>query len=276
MSNPTRGHRTVKLLTEIAKNTLVATPLGKRYLRKRRAERGYNASTNEPAYCRRVFDYQSKLISKYRPFSGTLLEIGPGRNLGVAALFVHAGCKSAVCIDIENWLDPTPTLYRDLGVEADLACIEYRSSIGIEDIDYPPDSFDIIVSHTTAEYFQDPEAAVRNITRLLAPGGVTVHHIRVQGHWNEEKPFDFLRHSEMAWRLATSHRPGQPNRWRISDWTSAFEHSGARVVEIDVPKRVQLTEHDRQGLASRFRTKPLDDLSIYNARIVALSGKPTG
>jgi SAM-dependent methyltransferase len=261
----------VKLGIEIAKNAVASLPMGRVAIEARSRRRGLRSiDTYDPEYARRIFAYQAAMISRHRSISGRVLEIGPGRSLGVAALFVKTGCSDAVAIDADHWLDATEKFYEQLDVADVLARVAYVCPMPLEDASFPEGHFDLIISHVVAEYFRDPDAAVHNIIRMLAPGGVSLHQIRLQGHWKSRHPSDFLRPSERAWRMATSHRHGQPNRWRLSDWAAAFERHGAPIVETQVPRRAPITAARRERLAPEFRTKSLDDLSIYNARILAI------
>jgi SAM-dependent methyltransferase len=261
----------VKLGIEIAKNAVALLPIARPAIEARRRRRGLGAiGSNDPEYSRRVFAYQEALISKYRSISGKLLGIGPGRSLGVAALFVKAGCSAAVAVDVDPWLDATEKFYEQLDVVDVLDRVAYVCPMPLENAAFPDDYFDLIVSHVVAEYFRDPDTAVWNIVRMLAPGGVSLHQIRLQGHWTLRDPSGFLRPSERAWHMATSHRRGQPNRWRLSDWAAAFERHGAPIVETEVPRRAPISAATRERFAPEFRTKSLEDLSIYNARILSI------
>jgi SAM-dependent methyltransferase len=262
----------VKLAVEVAKNVAAATRSG-RWARKLWHRGGLNPATNAPDYARKVFAYQRAAIEAHRPIAGRLLEVGPGRNLGVASLFVQAGCHSAVAIDRERWLDPPDNYYEELGTARELERVEYRCPLPIEAAGYPDGYFDLVVSHVVAEYFADPDAAVRNIVRMLAPGGVSLHRMRLLGHWDAERPFRFLRYSDRTWRWATSHQPGQPNRWRLSDWIAAFSRHGAPAVAVEVTKRTEITDNERTRLTRAFRAKSLDDLSVYGAWVLTI--KPT-
>jgi SAM-dependent methyltransferase len=262
--------RQALLVREVVKDTAAGTPAGRRMLARRRSRTPYAPYTNAASYPRRIFEYQAALIAAHRPLHGRLLEIGPGSNLGTAALFAANGFDKVVAIDIASWLVPSDALYAELEVTDALQRVSFVGDLTIEEADFPDGTFDAIVSHTAAEYFVDPERAVRNIVRMLAPGGVTVHHIRVLGHWSVHRPHAFLTFDERAWRRATTNRPGQPNRWRISDWLRAFAQAGAPAVEVHVPKRVSISSEERRRLAAPFRDKSLDDLSIYNARVVCV------
>jgi SAM-dependent methyltransferase len=266
-----------KLGIEIAKNAVASMPIGSLAVEARRRRRRSRAAdeTSDPEYARRVFAHLAAMISRYRTISGRLLEIGPGPTLGVAALFVKAGCSEAVAIDVDPCVNATETFYEELAVTDTLDRVTYICPMALESASFPDGHFDLVVSNVVAEYFRDPEAGVENIVRMLAPGGISLHQIRLLGHWGSRDPSDFLRPSERAWRLATSHRRGQPNRWRLSDWVAAFERHGAPIVETNVPRRVPVTLASRERFAPEFRTKSLDDLGVYNARILAIKPWPS-
>jgi SAM-dependent methyltransferase len=259
----------VALATEIAKNIIAAAPGGKLVVAAKRRRVQLVADSSTPEYVRRNFNDQIARISRYRPISGRMLDIGPGANLGLAALYLKAGCDKAYAIDIENWLrDDTSTLYGELGVSDFVGQVDYRYPVSIETADFPDDFFDVIVSAAMLHMVLDADRAVANICRMLKPGCFSVHALGMTDRWTRD-PLAFLRYSDLAWKIATSHRPGQPNRWRLSDWTDAFERHGAPLVEVHATQIVELTESDRASFAPRFREKTLPDLRVAAARIVA-------
>ena len=106
------------------------------------------------------------------------------------------------------------------------------------------------------------------MVRMPAPGSASLHQIRPPGQWTSRDASDFLCPSKRAWRMPTSNRRGQPNRWRLSDWTAACERHRTAVVEAEVPTRAPVSAATRE-----FRPKSLEDLSAYNARILAIKAE---
>lgn len=255
-------------LIDVAKNLVVSTRPGRRLLDLRRRRRGYVAETNTPGYVRTAFHGHYDRLAKHHPLSGTLLEIGPGSNLGVAALFVRSGIDSAVCMDMERWLEPQDELYEELGVADLLDRVEYRYPAAIEAAPFPDESFDVIFSTAAFEHFADPGIAIREIARLLKPGGITSHQIDLRDHRNFDRPLDFLRLSDREWGRATSRRPAEPNRWRATELLDAFRDAGLRVVE-DIRTTVPLTEDEIARFDARFRARARDDLETISLFVVA-------
>ena len=261
----------VSLLREIAKNTALAVPA----LRRQRVEAWRRARSDEdartPAYARRVFELHRAAVERYRPLSGHVLEIGPGVSLAVAALFVQAGADEAVCIDVLDWRAPdAPGLYRQLGLEDDvLERVRHVCPCPVENAPFADESFDVIFSQACYQRFRDPAAATRNIARMLRPGGVTSHQIDLRDNRDFERPLDFLRIGDVAWRLATSRR-SLTNRWRASDILDAFAREGLVVLQRTVNRSIDVTPEMAASFTRRFRSKTLDDLGVLGLFVVAV------
>jgi hypothetical protein len=104
---------------------------------------------------------------------------------------------------------------------------------------------------------------------MLKPGGVTSHQIDLRDHRDFDRPLDFLRYSDRVWSLMTSHRPGQPNRWRASDILQAFDRHGLDVYSLDRSPTSKVSERQRARFAPRFRSKSLDDLGTLEVFLAA-------
>ena len=258
------------LLREIAKNTLLAVPwVRRRELRTQLAAGFGQETTSTPEYVREVFSQHRAAVERWRPIQGRVLEIGPGANLANAALFVKAGADEAVCIDVMPWLEHRQPLYDALGIDADvLERVRYECPCAIESAAFPDESFDVILSHACFQRFYDPQAATRNIARMLRPGGVTTHQIDFRDHRDPARPLEFLKTGDLLWRLATS-RSYPPNRWRASDVREAFVATGLEVLELDVNLRTEVAPELAASFAPRFRRKTLDDLGALGLFIVA-------
>jgi len=175
----------------------------------------------------------------------TVLEIGPGDNIGVALRFLAAGAKRVVCIDKFVHYQDGPVhlrLYRTLRsnlppedqarfdqvvslgdtVKVDSGRFEWIYGKGVEDTDslFAPGSFDVIVSAAVLEEIYDTDLAFHKMDRLLAPGGHTIHKIDLRDyemfHKHGFHRLEFLTIPDSVYRYMTQ-SSGQPNR-RLVDY----------------------------------------------------------
>jgi SAM-dependent methyltransferase len=191
----------------------------------------------------------NRTFERYLKYSGltretlankTVLEIGPGDNVGVALRFLAAGAKRVVCIDKFVHYQESPVhqrLYRalreglppedrarfdqvislDNGVKLDTKRLEWVYGKGIEDTDslFKPGSFDVIVSAAVLEELYDIDLAFSKMDRLLAPGGYTIHKIDMRDyemfHKHGFHRLEFLTVPDPIYRHM-SQASGQPNR----------------------------------------------------------------
>ena len=170
----------------------------------------------------------------------TVLEIGPGDNIGVALRFLAAGAKRVVCLDKFVHYQDGPVhlrLYRalratlpaedqarfdqvvnlDSTVKLDTSRFQWIYGKGIEDTDslFAPGSFDVIVSAAVLEEIYDTDLAFNKMDRLLAPGGYTIHKIDLRDyemfHKHGFHRVEFLTIPDFVYRFMTQ-SSGQPNR----------------------------------------------------------------
>jgi SAM-dependent methyltransferase len=261
---PTGSVAAMLLVLQIAKNALRAFPPVRRAALQWRLARGYDASKDETAYARSVYKRHSVATG----IRGRILEIGPGGNVAVAALYVKNGADSAVCIDSTPWNKQQEYLYRDLEVEDVLDRVEYLSPVNIENCKLPDESFDVIYSHASFEHFSDPAAAIRNIVRMLKAGGITSHQIDFRDHRDFSKPLEFLKLGNFGWWLVSSSALMGTNRWRANEIEQGFVDQGLRVVFADAGTKMTVTEEMRRSFAPKFRRMSLDTLGVIGLHLV--------
>jgi len=255
----------VSFVGAAAKNAVLALPPARRAWKRRLL--GGGLSGEPPAAARRIFDLHAGAAGAVRPLADAdVLEIGPGGNLRVLELFRAAGARRAAAIDVAPWAgdgvaqtSPDPT-----------QAVEYLVPVTVENLPFQDESFDVIYSHTCFQYVANPKAAVAEIARVLRAGGVTSHLIdlRDRSLARSGDPLRFLRYRDWQWRLATSNRLFQVNRWRASDFLAEFRRDGLDA-RLDVTERVDVNPSYRAMFAPQFRRKSLEDLRIVGAFIVA-------
>ena len=251
--------------TPLARSLLNATPHRRRRNRRHALERGRDAYTDSASYVDGVFR-QHVAVTGAR---GRVMEIGPGGNVAVAALYVKKGAESAVCLDSMPWIRAHDQLYEELGVSDALDRVQYLSPVTIENAEFDTASFDVIFSQDTLEHVSDPERSVANVARMLKPGGITSHQIDLRDHRNFERPLDFLELGTPRWRLLAAGMVMPPNRWRLSDWEDAFARHGLIVTAVVPNATTVVTSEERGRFARRFRQKSLDDLGVLRVHLVA-------
>lgn len=180
-----------------------------------------------------------------------VLELGPGDNLGVALKFLEAGAASVVCLDkFYSKRDPgqQAMIYRalwegfDQQDQARLAdalklgeevhfnpdCLKYIHGTGIEEAAqlFEEGSFDLIVSRAVLEHLGDPDAAFKEMDRLLVPGGVMIHEIDFRDHGMFSRagmhPLTFLTIKKELYASMTADS-GKPNGRIISYYRDTIE-----------------------------------------------------
>ncbi len=254
---------------DIAKNTALALkPLRQRQASKALAH-GYDSRKDQASYVRSVFKKHSTQVLTHRELSGDVVEIGPGGNVGVALLFLAAGASTATCVDGFPWVSTNLSVYSELAADPGLLLdrLEYRLE-QIERTTLPGASFDIIYSQACLEHVTDPRLTVKQIARLLRPGGVTSHQIDLRDHRDFARPLAFLRYPTWVWRAAQSRR-GWTNRWRRSDWETAFRQEGLEVFRSEATGTIDVDGKDRTSLSRQFRDRPLTDLTTSGLLIAA-------
>lgn len=254
----------------IAKNQLLRFQRVAGSRNKRLLEQGYVPEKNSAEYIKWTYRNCKAQVRHRRPISGTVLELGPGGNVGTTLLFLRDGCDRGYCIDVFPFISSQPDLYQELVDNPDelLQRIDYRCPEAIEDTALPDGSIDIIFSNACLEHVIDPAGAARRISTLLKPGGVTTHGIDLRDHRNFELPLDFLRYPEWMWQAASSRRT-HTNRWRASDWSNAFQAAGLVDIRVEPKEVADVTNKQRDRFAKKFRHRSTEDLGILQMEITA-------
>jgi SAM-dependent methyltransferase len=97
------------------------------------------------------------------------------------------------------------------------------SPLPAEGLSLPDNSVDLIFSFSVLEHVKKPQEVIRNMFRMLRPGGVIVHGIDLRDHSNFSKPIDFLTYSPEDYVLQAN---ATENRWRASDFLDCFTGEG--------------------------------------------------
>jgi SAM-dependent methyltransferase len=207
-------------------------------------------SLNETDRC---IDYDLRvandLLAQLARYGGSIegahvLELGPGSDLGVGLYLVGKGAASYTAFDRHNLAERVPEEFyarfaARASVPADMQRVRY---VAREDFDLTkalePESIDVVFSNAAFEHFDDVETTVRQLTRVVKPGGKIVAIIDLQTHsrWIRDKdPNNIYRYPRWLYRLF--YFPGQPNRVRPAEYRSFFERNGWIDVAVNVSTR---------------------------------------
>ena len=182
----------------------------------------------------------------------SVLEVGPGDNLGVAACFAAAGARRVVCIDR---FDTARDEQKNRAVYRLLACsgrapaeldfrdvitpvgelispiIEHRVGLAIEKAvsELQPGSFDLIVSRAVLEHVSNLEQAWASMDALLTSGGLALHKVDFRNHglYASLHPLRFLTVPTGVWRWVSAPDPTL-NRRRVSTYEQLAGGAGYR------------------------------------------------
>jgi SAM-dependent methyltransferase len=162
-----------------------------------------------------------------------VLEIGCGEGALLAA--ITATHKFGI--------DPSINALRRAKKRSDAKCAVARS----EQLPFPPESFDLVVTVGVMEHFEDPECATREINRVLSTRGRYIALIQTDLSAAQrillkfrQYIFPTFRPIELArWiRKKTHHRIVQPFRksYTIDSACASIERCGLRITKIITKK----------------------------------------
>lgn len=101
------------------------------------------------------------------PRHGRVLEVGCGRGIGLPPMARRLGPSRLVGLDIDPaFLAEAEQRLAETGTEAELVHGDVRR------LPFPDADFDVVIDFGTCFHIARPADALREITRVLAPGGV--------------------------------------------------------------------------------------------------------
>lgn len=154
-------------------------------------------STSESLdYIENVFkDYQH--VSGCNQWSGTLAELGPGDQAGVACLFVANGIERADLADrfysmrdhekqkiihdaLQEKHPKVPSMNNDGTIEGIHRF--YGAEASGEKFFKTHSHYDVIISRSVLEHVDEPEAVLENMYKALKPNGLLIHKVDLRDH----------------------------------------------------------------------------------------------
>lgn len=179
-------------------------------------------------------------------FAGTVAEIGPGDNFGVALLLLSGGAREVHTLDRYRPLrerERQRAIYRALAERHRLARLfdgepdEAAIRGLVQHAGEPAETFfrraglrfDAILSRAVIEHLYDPLAALNDMAAALNPGGILVHRIDLRDHgmFAGHHPLTFLTIPEPLYRRMTR-GSGRPNRVLMPAYAAWLARSGLK------------------------------------------------
>jgi len=234
--------------------------------------RSSSGSTHRDRSTAESLDYIQRVFSEYLSYGEldearlrerTVLELGPGDNLGVALLFVSHGARRVVCLDkfrpvgsperereiyteLRRRLDADRQRRFDEAVELtpqmtwNPAKVECIYGTGVQDAEsvLQAQQFDFIISRAVLEEVSDPDRAFAGMHRLLRPGGMLLHKVDVSDYGTLSglgcHPLEFLTIPDFVYAFMSDDN-GRPNRRLLGYYRS-------KMAEMGYDARIYITE----------------------------------
>lgn len=239
-----------------------------------------------PTDTTRAINYDRKVVDGWRKalhdYTGTgidgkaVLELGPGADLGPALFLLDAGATRYTTVDANRLVDQTPRhfyneLLKSLSHANEIKAELEKTLSGHDDrIQYVVDPafdltklkasrVDVTVSQAAFEHFSDVEKTIKQLSTVVASGGVLIAEIDLMTHTGllrGRDPLNIYRYSNLLYRLARF--SGIPNRVRPQTYKQLFEGHGWYNVQILPLQTLSSRQVDeiRPGLAQAFRDDP--------------------
>jgi cyclopropane fatty-acyl-phospholipid synthase-like methyltransferase len=201
----------------------------------------------------------------------TVIEIGPGDNLGLALCSIANGASSVVALEKFATVQQSPELQAAIYRHFDYRGTAVPSLVvkSFEEYDGPP--VDLIYSVDVLENVDDVPRAFKEMARLLKPGGKAIHAIDFCGH-NAfmGTGLGFLTCPEWLYQSLHSHLVTS-NRVRYGEVLRAIETAGMHFSHVQILERATdaHVESIRPRLQKRWRDFPASDLRILQAVVTA-------
>jgi len=231
-------------------------------------------------HCEQIFSRYNNLDT-FELNRQTVLEIGPGRTLGVGALFVLNGADMVVSIDRFNCLrEEDEEIVKNIcekhnGSYSEICRkIRFMPGTRIEEIGdiFEKGKFDMIVSTAVLEHVGDLEKAFQQMSKVIKPGGIMVHEVDLACHnrFARVHPLAFLTFSDRRW-ARMGNNVGHPNRFSFSHYLAFLEKFRFQIESYEITKRIGSSKigEIRDSLDNIFAELSDDDLSILGFRFRA-------
>ena len=212
----------------------------------------------------------------------TVLELGPGADLGIGLILIYMGAKKYNSLDVNNLVGTVPqSFYDELFNE-----IPVKIGDGFETIDnlkqqlaltnagnneklnyvcrddfdirtFGKNNIDIVFSQAAIEHFDDIERTFQQLSEVVKAGGILIAEIDLNTHtrWlRDVDPLNIYRYPD--WLYEALKFRGAPNRVRPSKYIKALEENGWEKIYMQPLTVISKPYHlkSRPHLARQFRS----------------------
>lgn len=242
----------------------------------------------------RVVDQWLSRLREYAPGKSALagksvLELGPGSDLGIGLYLLAKGCSQYNACDVHALMESTPEIFYarlfariqalDPKVDLDFLREQLKSAragnpsrlnlVVRDDFDIAAalgeSTVDLIFSQAACEHFDDLEATVSQLSTVCKPGAVLIAEIDLKTHtrWIRDKdPNNIYRYSCRVYNIFRFR--GIPNRVRPFQYKEILERSGWTDVAIIPLRTLRAQAGDNSGYNQAFADEKnqMDLLSV--------------
>lgn len=208
----------------------------------------------------------------------TILEIGPGKNLLLAIIFILNGAKKVYLIDKYKQIFNDKFNIKLYNQYLILHLEEYKKNIknyfsikekiiyfGKESIEkinkLENNSIDFIFSHAVLEHVFNLDLTIKRIYQLLKRGGFSSHKVDLRDHFHirDKCYLDFLKYPNKYWKFI-----GDTNRVRFSQYIKLFREYNFKILNVKLQKMgpILKIEEIKKKIYKDFKNLDSEILSI--------------
>lgn len=188
----------------------------------------------------------------------TILELGPGADLGVGLILLSIGAKKYNSLDINNLIETVPDeLYEELfntiekqdntitSISELTKQLDLTKNAKNENLNYICDplfninrfkdeGIDLVLSNAAFEHFDDIKKTFDQLSEIVKPGGTLLAEIDLSTHtrWIRDKdPLNIYRYSPLYYNMMKF--SGSPNRirpYQYAEYLNKSEWSNIQII----------------------------------------------
>ncbi len=263
----------------------------------RRIQLFRHGTMDDPAVAIAIFESVLRATGLGPRIDGmSVLELGPGDSLGIAAVAAAFGAASVTLVDVGHFarqdFAPYAALINALRARNfDVTALEQAKTLpdllerchaqvltaGLQSVAaLPPASVDLVCSKAVLEHvrFDEFVPMMHALARVMKPSAVGFHVVDLQDHL--AYGLNNLRFSDAVWESSFMARSGfYTNRIHYSEMLRLFEEAGFHTEVTRVHNFEKRPLPQREDFAPRFRSLKEEELGIADFDVV-LRPRPPG